>query len=150
MVFELRPASSADLRFARELTHEAMQRYYIRYDLRWHDEAFDVAWAGRQNWLICRGGSVLGFLSLSRDEEALYIRELHVIEASRGQGAGSWAIKQAFSMACEECRPALRLTVFKGNPAQKLYERMGLLVVGDDDCFLRMERLCRAEPKPLR
>lgn len=145
MDYELRPASSADLRFARRLTRETMLRYYLRYDLRWYDEAFDVAWDGRQNWLICRGEAVLGFLSLSRDARALYIRELHVIEASRGQGAGSWAIEQAFSMACKERRPALRLTVFKGNPAQRLYERMGLEVVGDDDCFLRMERLCCAD-----
>ncbi|VVN66677.1 GNAT family N-acetyltransferase [Pseudomonas fluorescens] len=145
MDYELRPASSADLRFARRLTRETMLRYYIRYDLRWHDDAFDVAWDGRQNWLICRGEAVLGYLSLSRDAKALYIRELHVIEAGRGQGVGSWAIEQAFSMACKERRPALRLTVFKGNPAQRLYERMGLMVVGDDDCFLRMERLCCAE-----
>jgi len=142
--FELRPASSADLRFARKLTCETMLRYYIRHDLRWQDEAFDVAWAGRENWLICRGESVLGFLSLSRDAKALYIRELHVIEAERCKGAGSWALERVFSMAREERRSSLRLTVFKENPAQALYQRMGLVVVGEDDCFLRMERMCSA------
>ena len=144
MDFELRPASSADLRFARKLTCETMLRYYIRHDLRWQDEAFDVAWAGRENWLICRGESVLGFLSLSRDAKALYIRELHVIEAERCKGAGSWALERVFSMAREERRSSLRLTVFKENPAQALYQRMGLVVVGEDDCFLRMERMCSA------
>lgn len=146
MDFELRPASAADLRFARELTHDAMLRYYLKNHLRWHDEAFDVAWAVRQNWLICRGESVLGFLSLSRDAEALFIRELHMIESARGQGAGSWAIKQVFSMACEERRSSLRLTVFKGNPAVALYRRMGLVVAGDDDGFVLMARECSVAP----
>ncbi|MFW0753697.1 GNAT family N-acetyltransferase [Pseudomonas sp. H11T01] len=146
MVFELRPASSADLCFARELTRETMLRYYIQHDLRWQDEAFDVAWAGRENWLICQGDSVLGFLSLSRDAKALYIRELHVIKTDRCKGAGSWAIEQVFSMAREERRSSLRLTVFKNNPAQVLYQRMGLSVVGEEDCFLRMERMCSAAP----
>ena len=140
MAFELRPATHRDLDFARELTRKNMLRYYIQHDLLWQDEGFDVGWAGRENWLIVSGSTVLGFFSLSRDTKALYIRELHVIEAFRGQGAGSWAIDQVFDMACKERRPALRLTVFENNPAQALYERKGLKVVGTDECFLRMQR----------
>ena len=140
MAFELRPATHRDLAFARELTRKNMLRYYIQHDLLWQDEGFDVGWAGRENWLIVRNETLLGFVSLSRDAKALYIRELHMIEAFRGQGAGSWAIDQVFAMACKERRPALRLTVFENNPAQALYERKGLKVVGTDECFLRMQR----------
>lgn len=43
-------------------------------------------------------------------------------------------------MVAVEHRPALRLTVFKDNPARELYERMGLRVVGEDECFFRMQR----------
>ncbi|MGE8177531.1 GNAT family N-acetyltransferase [Pseudomonas fluorescens] len=142
MDFELRLASSEHLPFARLLTCQTMLGYYIRHGLPWIDDAFDVAWAGRENWLICQNASVLGFTSLSRDSKALYIRELHVIETFRNQGAGAWTIEQVFSKACTERRPALRLTVFKDNPAQTLYQRMGLQIVGQDDCFLRMERKC--------
>lgn len=140
MGFELRPATSQDLDFARELTCKTMLSYYIQHDLLWQDEAFDVAWAGRENWLIVRDDVRLGYVSLSRDARALYIRELHVLEAFRGQGAGSWAIDQVLAMACKERRPALRLTVFENNPAKALYERKGLAVVGKDECFLRMQR----------
>jgi len=140
MVFELRPATSLDLDFSRDLTCQNMLRYYIQHDLLWLDEAFDVAWAGRENWLIVRDGMELGFISLSRDAKALYIRELQVAEAFQGQGAGSWAIDQVWAMTCAERRPALRLTVFKNNPAQALYRRKGLEVVGEDEYFLRMQR----------
>lgn len=140
MVFELRQATPRDLDFARDLTCQNMLRYYIQYDLLWLDEAFDVAWAGRESWLIMQGDVPVGYFSLSRDARALYIRELHVAEAFQGQGAGSWAIDQVSDMARAERRPALRLTVFKNNPAQSLYRRMGLEVVGEDECFLRMQR----------
>ncbi|MGL6241567.1 GNAT family N-acetyltransferase [Pseudomonas sp.] len=140
MGFELRPATARDLDFARDLTCRTMLRYYIQHDLLWQDEAFDVAWAGRENWLIVRDNVLQGYVSLSRDARALYIRELHVLEAFQGQGAGSWAIDQVFAMACQERRPALRLTVFETNPAKALYERKGLKVVGQDECFLRMQR----------
>ncbi|WP_347900873.1 GNAT family N-acetyltransferase [Pseudomonas purpurea] len=143
MAFDLQPASSAYLDFARKLTCETMLGYYIRHDLLWQDEAFDVAWAGRESWLVRQDGVVVGYVSLSRDARALYIRELHVIAAVRGQGAGAWVIEEVLQMARKERRPALRLTVFKDNPAQALYQRMGLQVVGEDECFLRMERDCR-------
>ncbi|MGX0890797.1 ribosomal protein S18 acetylase RimI-like enzyme [Pseudomonas sp. ADAK2 TE3594] len=140
MGFELRPATSLDLDFARDLTCRNMLRYYIQHELLWLDEAFDVAWKGRENWLIVRDDTLMGYISLSRDARALYIRELHMLEAFQGQGAGSWAIDQVFAMACKERRPALRLTVFENNPAKILYERKGLKVVGKDQCFLRMQR----------
>lgn len=142
-----RPATDHDLDFARDLTCVNMLRYYIQHDLLWQDEAFDVAWAGRDNRVIVRGGRPLGFVSLSRDARALYIRELHVGQAYRGQGAGSWAIDQVLALACRERRPLLRLTVFENNPARALYERKGLKVVGRDECFLRMECEVSAAPR---
>ena len=116
-----------------------MLRYYIHHDLLWQDEAFDVAWSGRENWLILRDDAVTGFFSLSRDRRALYIRELQIAPAFQRQGAGSWAIDQVIDLARKERRPALRLTVFENNPARNLYERKGLHIQGEDECFLRMQ-----------
>ncbi|QCY12849.1 MULTISPECIES: GNAT family N-acetyltransferase [Pseudomonas] len=140
MALELRPATLRDLDFARRLTCDNMLRYYIQHHLLWLDEGFDIGWAGRENWLIVKGETVLGYVSLSRDARDLYIRELHILEAFRGQGAGAWVIDRVLAMACRERRQALRLTVFQNNPARALYERKGLAVVGTDGCFLRMQR----------
>ena len=87
MAFQLRAATDRDLPFARSLTFEAMSRYYQQYDLMWSNDGFDVAWGGRENWLICNDDVVMGFVSLSRDSRALYIRELHMLQACRGLGA---------------------------------------------------------------
>ncbi|WP_053214148.1 N-acetyltransferase [Pseudomonas sp. Q12-87] len=140
MSFDWREAVAGDIDFARQLTCDNMLPYYIKHYLLWQDEAFDLAWIIRQNWIIYRGDQVLGFVSLSRDARALYIRELQIDKAFRGQGAGTWAIGQVWRLVAQERRPALRLTVFKNNPARALYERMGLRVVGEDECFLRMQR----------
>lgn len=139
MAYCLRRAGPDDLEFARALACRNMLRYYIDHDLLWQDEAFDVGWTGRDNWLILLDDVTVGFFSLSRDRRALYIRELQVAENFHRQGAGSWAIDQVITMARAEERPALRLTVFKNNPAQSLYKRKGLQVCGEDECFLRMQ-----------
>ena len=140
MTFHLRAATDQDLPFARNLTHQAMNPYYLQNQLLWSNDGFDTAWAGRENWMICQDDSVLGFVSLSRDSNALYIRELHMLEQYRGLGAGSWVLQQMALKA--RTLGLLRLTVFKNNPAKQLYERMGLRVVGDEDSFWRMERVC--------
>ncbi|MFY0729947.1 GNAT family N-acetyltransferase [Pseudomonas sp. NFX15] len=134
-----REATQGDLVFARELTCKGMLPYYIQHDLLWQDGAFDVAWAGRDNRVIVCGEDRTGFVSLSRDASALYIREIHIVEAYRGQGVGSWVIDQVLAIARLEWRLALRLTVFENNPARQLYQRKGLEVVGQDECFLRMQ-----------
>lgn len=139
MSFQMRRALPEDLAFARALTCQNMLRYYIQHDLLWQDEAFDVAWSGRESWLVYKGDVKIGFFSLSRDARALYIRELQVAEAFRGQGAGYWTIDQVIEITRKERRPALRLTVFENNPAKNLYQRKGLQVQGKDECFLRMQ-----------
>ncbi len=97
MGFEWCAATEGDLDFARELTRRNMLRYYIRYDLLWLDEAFDAAWMGRENRIIMRDDSRVGYVESESGSPALYIRELHIVEACRGQGgrflgdrSGSW------------------------------------------------------------
>ena len=141
MAFNLRAATDQDLPFARSLTFAAMSRYYLQYELVWSNQGFDIAWAGRENWLICNDDTVMGFISLSADRRALYIRELHMLEAYRGLGAGIWVLEQMALKA--QATGLLRLTVFKNNPAKRLYQRSGMSIVGEEDCFWRMERVCR-------
>ncbi|MNR26740.1 hypothetical protein D3C85_1439750 [compost metagenome] len=43
--------------------------------------------------------------------------------------------------ADERRLPLLRLTVFKSNPAQALYRRRGFEAMGEDECFVRMQRV---------
>ena len=95
MTLYLRPAANADLRFARDLTRQAMLPYYARHDLLWLDAGFDQAWHWRDNRVICRDTVSLGYISLSRDTQALFIRELHLLPAHRGQGVGVPAFAQS-------------------------------------------------------
>lgn len=133
------PATDQHCAFARDLTRRAMLPYYHEFDLLWIEEAFNQAWGWREQWLVVDNDQVLGFCSLSQDRQALYIRELHLIESARGQGVGTWVLEQLAAWAVERRLPLLRLTVFKSNPAQALYRRQGFVAVGEDECFVRMQ-----------
>lgn len=140
MTIRLEPASAVDLPLARGLARRGMLPYYITYELIWQDQAFDETWLWREQWVVRRDGDWLGFLSLSADRRALYIRELHLVEAARGQGVGAQVLDQVLDMAQTRRLPLVRLTVFKSNRAQRLYRRQGFVQVGEDEFFLRMER----------
>lgn len=141
MAVQLTPATDQHCTFARDLTRRAMLRYYHEYDLLWIEEAFDQAWSWREQWLIVEDDRLLGFCSLSQDRLALYIRELHLVESARGQGIGTRVLELLACWAAERRLPLMRLTVFKSNPAQALYQRQGFDAVGEDECFVRMQRV---------
>lgn len=147
MTLQLIAASDADLPFARELTRRGMLPYYLQFDLLWRDDAFDEAWGWREQWRVMDGDETLGFCSLSQDIRALYIRELHIVEAVRGRGIGTWVLHQLASQGAQRGLSLLRLTVFKSNPARQLYLRHGFKEEGEDECFIRMQRTLS---RPLR
>lgn len=140
MAFELIRASDSYRSFARDLTRQAMLPYYQAFGLRWIEEAFDQAWGWREQWLVMEGETVLGFCSLSQDRQALFIRELHLVPEQRNRGVGTWALQALAAMAAQRKLGLLRLMVFKINPARQLYLRQGFVEMGEDDCFVRMQR----------
>lgn len=146
MSLALTPASDQHRAFARGLTRRAMLTYYREFDLLWIEEAFDQAWSWREQWLVTQGDAVLGFCSLSQDRQALFLRELHLLPEHRGRGVGTWVLEELASWAALRQLPRMRLMVFKSNPARALYRRHGFVEQGEDECFVRMERLITACP----
>lgn len=140
MPFELTPATDAHCTFARDLTRRAMLPYYHEFGLLWIEEAFDQAWGWREQWLVVEGEVVLGYCSLSQDRQALFIRELHLLPEQRGRGVGGWVLEELAGWTAQRQLPLLRLMVFKTNPARRLYQRHGFVEMGEDECFVRMQR----------
>lgn len=140
MGLQLIPATTSHCAFARDLTRRAMLPYYGQYGLLWVEDAFDQAWGWREQWLVADGTAVLGYCSLSQDRQALFIRELHLLPEHRGRGVGSWVLEQLALWARQRQLPLLRLMVFRSNPARRLYQRHGFIEMGEDDCFVRMQR----------
>ncbi|NIF30203.1 GNAT family N-acetyltransferase [Pantoea sp. Tr-811] len=133
-------ATDADRDFARDLTRRAMLPYYRDFDLLWVEDAFDQAWGWREQWLIVQQGAVLGYCSLSQDRQALFIRELHLLPEHRGRGVGQQVLETLAGWAAQRHLPLLRLMVFRNNPARQLYRRCGFAEMGEDECFVRMQR----------
>jgi ribosomal protein S18 acetylase RimI-like enzyme len=137
---DLRPAIADDLEFARELTRVNMREYYARYSRAWQSEAFDSEWALRQSLIVSKEGKAIGYLSITTEPGYLYLRDIQLCEPYRGEGIGTWLLRQVELMALRMGAVSVRLKVFKTNPAIELYRRQGYLVVGQEAALFWMER----------
>jgi len=138
---ELRVATDEHLAFARELTRSNMQSYYRQYDLTWQPAAFDAEWQVRDSYVVEQAGKTIGFLGLTRGSDYLYLRDIQLIEAYRGDGVGEWVITWVEKQAREQGCRSVRLKVFKRNPAMGLYLRLGYRHVGEEPALFLMERV---------
>jgi ribosomal protein S18 acetylase RimI-like enzyme len=73
------------------------------------------------------------------DNACIYLGDIQIDRAYRGQGIGTQLIKMAIESAILANKP-IRLRVLKGNPAKDLYLRLGFREIQAlDNCYL-MER----------
>jgi GNAT superfamily N-acetyltransferase len=89
-------------------------------------------------WVAEEDGRLLGFLGIehSMNLDAPVIEKLYVEPAEQNHGVGSALLDKA-----KELRPAeLYLWVFQKNPARRLYERNGFVLVKLTDGADNMER----------
>jgi len=136
----LRPADEDDLPFARELTRVNMRDHYARYGLVWQPEAFDGEWPLRENFRVHKAGHLIGYLGFTAEGHYLYLRDVQLVEAYRGEGVGAWIMACVLHMARERGCESVRLKVFKTNPAADLYYRLGFRRVGEEAALLWMEQ----------
>lgn len=74
----------------------------------------------------------VGLLKMTRDASQWKIIQLQLLPELQGRGLGSKLLAQVKQEA-QTAQASLVLSVLKTNPARRLYERMGFIVVGESE-----------------
>ena len=125
MELELRPAEEKDLAFCESLNRGNMSHYLADRAIAWDPDRFLRSWADFENLIIQLDGQDIGLLRLTPEQQGLGLRDLQVLPAHQNRGIGSWAVRQATSIAALRGFQRLQLRVYEDNPAKRLYTRMG-------------------------
>jgi GNAT superfamily N-acetyltransferase len=140
---KLRPATRDDETFLFEL-HRAALSVYVDATWGWDDDwqraHFAAHYAPTRNALIVREATdelAIGRISLSRQWQKVFLRDIELIAAERNRGLGSAIVNAVLALARESHRP-VELLVLNCNPARRLYARLGFIVIADDGSRLRM------------
>ncbi|MEJ6003445.1 GNAT family N-acetyltransferase [Paucibacter soli] len=137
--FALRPATAADLPFLLRLRQQTMQDHLLAAGIELSPQQhlervlyrFDVA------QLLMVGGAAAGLLKLARDAEPWELLQIQIAPDFQGRGLGRQLIEQVIAEA-RRARASIRLGVLKHNPAKRLYDSLGFVVLATDEREFQM------------
>ena len=89
-------------------------------------------------WMIVlQAGEPVGRLYVDEQADGFWLIDISLLPDRRGQGIGAALLAGLLERAAGAGKP-IGLSVFKGNPARRLYERFGFTLVSDDGAYERM------------
>lgn len=88
---------------------------------------------GYEYFVVHRSGTLIGYIALKPepDDEQFFISKLYLDKSSRGSGTGRGCMEFIEQLARQRGFTRLWLTVNKGNPSVKVYERLGFRIAAD-------------------
>ena len=125
----LRPATADDLDLL-DAMHTLCMREHVERLYPWMPEFFRRTYEPSITSVITADGHDAGMLKYDRDEEGLRLRIITVLPEYQGRGIGAWGVGVVLREAAMLGLP-VRLQVLKGNPARRLYERLGFAEVAE-------------------
>lgn len=136
-----RVATNNDKEFLWELKKAAMAEY-VDAVYGWDDviqrSFFEKGFQPDVIRVIEEDGQMIGMYELQDREDDLYLARMEVAPEWQGRGIGSGLLQEMISYA-NNCNKPLRLQVFKINPAQNLYRRMGFVDTGETETHIQMQ-----------
>jgi len=139
----LRSAARDDENFLFALHRDAMRDYIDAiwgWNEEWQRAHFAAEYAPARNAVIvCTRDTPrdIGRISLTRHWRTIFLRDIELAADVRNRGLGTAIVCGVLRMARERGR-CVELRVLHGNPARRLYARLGFTVIADDGARLRM------------
>jgi ribosomal protein S18 acetylase RimI-like enzyme len=139
--YSLRQATYADYDFLYQL-HAATMQEYVEATWGWQDawqqEYFARKFDPDSRQIIQIDGGDAGVIAVEQRDEELFIALIEIHPSFQGQGVGSALLSHLIQTAHSQNLP-ITLHVLKTNsPARRLYERLGFVVVTEEDYRFKM------------
>lgn len=145
-----RPGTAADLEFLRTLQRETMRPHVERAVGRWDEtlqaERFYASTDPATHTVVELAGAPVGCQWVRRHADALELVRLYVAPEAQGRGLGTFLVRKLLAEAAQEGLPT-RLRVLRGNPARRLYARLGFVVTGEAKTHVVMEAAAARSPR---
>ena len=129
-----------------QIKKECFSSYVVQYYGGWEEgaqrrrnrEAFEIGKKQSCFQKVLLYGETVGFFSFDEREDTLEGITIQLSERARGQGIGSFFLREVAALSDRTGKPAI-LRVFRSNPAQALYRRFGFEAVGETASHCRMQ-----------
>ena len=123
MQYTIRKATSIDLDFL-DLIHTENRKGYGSKNYSWNPQQFRNKFIPDEYQVIEINNLIVGFMKIVSSETEIYLGEIQISKDFQNQGIGTFLI-QLIIQEVRADNKKLWLKVLKGNPAKKLYQRLG-------------------------
>jgi ribosomal protein S18 acetylase RimI-like enzyme len=140
-VVTLRPATAADVAFLLALREATMTEHLLRAGQPTDPASHAARVRARLDdaRIICVDGVSAGLLKAWREPHRWFVMQIQILPAYQRQGIGARALRHVLDEADQQ-RVPVSLKVLKGNPARRLYERLGFQLVDEADAEYLLTR----------
>jgi len=121
----------------------AQQEAFLRMQYRARCQSYAATYPDAENLILVADGIDAGSISIHRKSSEMRLIDIAFLPEYRNKGLGAQAIQGLIREACERSIP-LRLSVLRGNPAIRLYLRVGFREISADPMYIEME--CHGQP----
>jgi GNAT superfamily N-acetyltransferase len=142
MKITTRQVTKADYDFLIALRIETMGRYaeeIYGWDEDAQKEYFRKTFKPKSMTIIQCAGTDVGMYYVLEEEACYSIKRMEILGKYQNRGIGTHILRDILQCAEQENR-AVRLRVFKINPARRLYERHGFQITGETATHYHMEK----------
>ena len=138
--FELKSATIKDVPWLLELRSQTMSGYLQESGLSISESSLKdrVLYRFDLTQIIHRATEHLGMLKIDRGPDFWTLIQIQIVPELQGEGIATRLIEQLLS-AAHESSVSVRLSVLKTNPARSLYERLGFVVISEDEHSYEMQ-----------
>ena len=138
--YTLRAARVTDAAFIYQLRVDGLREHVARI-WGWDDAVqaarFRESFAPERYQIVVAAGGDVGAVAIERRDDLVFLADIEIAPAWRGRGLGTVIIGDVLGEARRRGLP-VALQVLRGNPARRLYERLGFRVVAETDSHLQM------------
>ena len=117
----------------------AQREGFLRMQFEAQRRSYRAAYPEAADRIVLNGEEPIGRVFLADASDGMQLVDIALLAAFRNRGIGTWLIQEAME-ECGRRRCALRLQVLRGNPALRLYLRIGFHEVSSDAMYIQMER----------
>ena len=98
---------------------------FLRMQFEGQRRSYRTAYPESADQIVCSDDLLIGRRLVAASTEGVHLVDVALLAAYRNRGIGAWLIRQLMD-DCEAKGAPLYLQVLRGNPAQRLYLRLGI------------------------
>ncbi len=147
---DLRDAQAGDLPFLFDLYCDvrgpevsawgwpaAQRDAFLRMQFEARRRGYEAAFPDAAHHIVLSGGQAIGRRLAARTGQGMHLVDIALLASHRNRGIGARLIRELMD-GCRASGSALHLQVLRGNPAHRLYQRMGFIETGADAMYIQM------------